>query len=113
MTRAIATFVAAFFLGIGLAGEPLAPLRALLAAAILAAATPLFARQRLNWITFATSFGAVIVACALQHGAIYPLAAVVALVFALLCASRFGRTIAPGAIATVGAVAGALFFFFV
>jgi hypothetical protein len=113
VTRAIDTLVAALLLGIGLAGEPLAPLRALLAAAILAAAAPLFARQRLTWVTFATLAVAVIVTCALQHGTVYPVAAVVALVFALLCASRFGRTIAPGAIASVGAVAGALFFFFV
>ena len=111
MTQLVAVVVAAFFLGIGLAGEPLEPLRAAVAAAVLAAAAVLLGSRASPLATFLAGFLGVLFTCFLQHGAAYPGSGVIALGLGALAASSFGRKLAPAVIATLGALVGAGLFF--
>lgn len=111
VTQLVAVVVAAFFLGIGLAGEPLEPLRATVCAAILAAAAVLLGSRASPLVTFLVGFLGVLLTCFLQHGAAYPGSGVIALGLGALAASSFGRKLAPALIATLGALIGAGLFF--
>ena len=111
MKQSSAVAAAAFFLGIGLAGEPLEPLRALIAAAALAVAATLLARRASPLSTFALGFLGVLGTCLLQHGAAYPGTGVLSLGLGGLAASSFGRKMAPGLIAAIGAALGSGLFF--
>lgn len=111
MNQLAAVATAAFFLGIGLAGEPLVPLRAIVAAAALTLAVLLLSRSSSPLITFAIAFLGVIGTCAAQHGAIYPGTGVLALGLGGLAASSFGRKMAPALIAAIGAALGSGLFF--
>jgi hypothetical protein len=112
MTQLLAIAIAAFFLGIGMAGEPLEPLRALICGVVLVvvalAASSIRARQ---WATFLFAFFGVLATCYVQHAAIYPGTGVVALGLGLLATSSFGRRTAPAAIAGFGSVLGLGLFF--
>lgn len=111
MNQLAAVATAAFFLGIGLAGEPLEPLRALVAAVVLAVAAVVLARVASPLVTFTVAFVGVIGTCALQHGAVYPGTGVLALGLGGLAASSFGRKMAPALIAAIGAALGSGLFF--
>jgi 4-amino-4-deoxy-L-arabinose transferase-like glycosyltransferase len=108
-TRAVA--IAAIFLGIGMAGEPFNPLRALIAGAIVLAVA-FMAGRRLNPLgTLLFAFICVLFVCFLQHGEVYPGTAVVALGLGVLGASSFGRHTAPPVIAGLCAIVGVALFF--
>jgi len=111
VSQLAAVATAAFFLGIGLAGEPLQPVRALAAAIALAVAVLLLSRFASPLITFAVGFLGVIGTCALQHGAVYPGTGVLAIGLGGLAASSFGRKMAPALIAAIGAALGSGLFF--
>lgn len=111
MTEIAAVAAAAFFLGIGLAGEPLNPFRALLAGAILVAVSLLLGPKASPLVTFLTGFAGVIVTCVLQHGVAYPGTGILALGLGGLAASAFGRRMAPALIASLGAIIGSGLFF--
>lgn len=111
MTQLGAVAVAAFFLGIGLAGEPLGPLRALIAGAVLIAVVILLGSRASPLTTFLVAFFGVVLTCFAQHGAVYPGTGVVALGLGGLAASSFGRRMAPALIASLGAVIGSGLFF--
>jgi hypothetical protein len=111
LTGLAAVATAAFFLGIGLAGEPLSPLRALVAGALLVLVAVLFGGRASPLLTFLTGFLGVIVTCVLQHGVAYPGTGVIALGLGVLGASSFGRRLAPALIASLGAVIGSGLFF--
>lgn len=111
MTQLTAVALAALFLGIGLAGEPLEPWRALIAAALLALCLAAFGRRHTALVLFLVGFLGVIVTCVLQRGTAYPGTLIVALALGALAASSWGRKMAPAAIATLGAVIGSGLFF--
>ena len=111
MNQLAAVAAAAFFLGIGLAGEPLEPLRALVAALVLIVAVVLFGRVASPLVTFAVAVVGVIGTCLLQHGAVYPGTGILALALGGLAASSFGRKMAPALIAAIGAALGSGLFF--
>lgn len=106
MTQLLAVVAAAFFLGIGLAGEPLNPMRALVAGIILAAAAILLGWKASPLVTFVVAFLGVALTCFLQHGEVYPGTGVVALGLGALGASSFGRRTAPAVIAGIGVLVG-------
>lgn len=111
MNQLGAVAVAAFFLGIGLAGEPLEPMRALIAAIALAVAVIVLARRPSALATFVLAFLGVLGTCLLQHGAAYPGTGILALGLGGLAASSFGRKMAPALIAAIGAALGSGLFF--
>jgi hypothetical protein len=106
MTQLVAVAIAAFFLGVGMAGEPIAPLRALLALAILLLVAVALEQRRSALILFLFGFAGVLLTCDLQHGEIYPGTGVVGLGLGGLAAASFGRHSAPGLIAVLGAIVG-------
>ena len=110
MTQLMAVAVAAFFLGVGLAGEPLHPLHALIAAAILAVAALVFGLRANPLTLFLMGFLGVLLACFLQHDEIYPGTGVVGVALGDLAASSFGRRTAPAVIAIIGVVVGTTIF---
>jgi hypothetical protein len=111
MTQLVAVAIAAFFLGIGMAGEPLAPLRALLAIAILVLVAAALGRRHSPLIVFLFGFTGVLLSCYLQHDEIYPGTGIVALGLGGLAASSLGRRTAPAVIAVLGTVVGAGLYF--
>jgi hypothetical protein len=72
VTQLRAVAVAAFFLGIGMAGEPFAPLHALLAAALLLLFAVALEPRSSPLIIFLFALAGVLLTCDLQHGEIYP-----------------------------------------
>jgi hypothetical protein len=112
VTQLLAVAIAAFFLGIGLAGEPLAPLRAIVAGVVLVVAAILLGRRASPLLTFLMGFFGVLFACYLQHQDYYLLGTgVISLGLGGLAASSFGRRMAPAVIVALGAIIGAGLFF--
>jgi len=112
MTQLVAVAVAAVFLGIGLAGEPLLPLRALIAAVVVIGTAVLLSRRASPMLTFFVGFFGVVVTHFLQDQDPYLLGTgVVALALGALAASSYGRRTAPALILALGAAIGAGLFF--
>jgi hypothetical protein len=124
--RAVA--VAAFLLGMGLAGEPFEPLPLLLAVAVVAILAFALERPGKPLQIFCVGFFGVLATVALAHarfgpssrpGAVvdqlylnlYPGSGVVGIGLGLLGASSAGRKHAPRTIAAIGAVVGVALFF--
>jgi hypothetical protein len=110
MTQLVAVAIAAFFLGVGMAGEPLAPLHAVLAIAILLLIATAFGRRHSPLTVFLLGFTGVLLTCYLQHGEIYPGTGIVGLGLGGLAASSLGRRTAPVLVAALGTVVGAALF---
>lgn len=111
MTQLRAVAIAAFFLGIGMAGEPFAPLHALLAAALLFLFAVALEPRSSPLIIFLFALAGVLLTCDLQHGEIYPGTGVVGLGLGGLAASSFGRHTAPAAVVVLGTLVGTGLFF--
>jgi hypothetical protein len=128
MTQARAVGIAAVFLGIGLAGEPLLPLRVLVAAVVVAILTLALQRPGTPLQIFVIGFFGVLIATALAHAYvgpsmrpttfaqqfylnIYPGSSVVGIGLGLLGAASLGRRDAPKVIAAIGALVGVALFF--
>jgi hypothetical protein len=110
MTQLRAVGIAAFFLGIGMAGEPFAPVRALIAAVILAVFVLALERGSTPVVVFAVGFLGVLLACFIQHNEIYPGTGVVAFGLGVLSVASLGRTYAPLVVSSLGAVVGTSLF---
>jgi hypothetical protein len=110
MTQLLAVAIAAFFLGIGMAGEPLNAPRAIVAGVILTVAAFVLGGRASPLATFLVAFLGVLLACYLQHGEIYPGTGVVALGLGGLAASSYGRAMAPTVIAVLGTLVGVSLF---
>ncbi len=106
MTQPIAVAIAAFFLGVGMAGEPFAPLHALLAIAILLLIATALGRRQTPLIVFLFGLAGVLLTCYLQHGEIYPGTGIVGLGLGALAAASLGRRTAPTLVAVLGTVVG-------
>lgn len=111
MTQWVAVAVAAVFLGIGMAGEPFAPLHALLAAAILLLVAVALGNRNAHLLIFLFGFSGVLLTCYLQHSEIYPGTGIVGIGLGALAAASLGRRSAPALVATLGTVVGAGLFF--
>lgn len=128
MTQMRAAAIAAFFLGIGLAGEPFQPIHALVSALIVAILCLALERNGTPLRGFIVAFFGTMITTALQHAdvnpltapvdysgqvyyGIYPGSAVVALGLGLLVAASYGRRTAPEVISGLGAVVGTSLFF--
>ena len=111
MTQLIAVAIAAFFLGIGMAGEPFAPLHAMLALAILLLIAVALDRRHSPLVVFLVGFTGVLLTCYLQHAEIYPGTGIVGLGLGGLAASSFGRRTAPALVAVLGTLVGTSLFF--
>lgn len=111
MTQLRSVAIAAFFLGIGMAGEPFAPLHALLAAAILMLVAVALEQRATPLIVFLFALAGVLLTCNLQHGEIYPGTGVVGLGLGGLAAASLGRPTAPAAVAVLGTLVGTGLFF--
>lgn len=112
MTQLLAAAFAAVFLGLGLAGEPLQPLRAMIAAVVVVGTALLLGRRSTPLVTFLIGFMGVIVTHFLQDQDPYLLGTtVVALALGALAAASYGRRLAPPLIVALGAVIGAGLFF--
>ena len=111
MTQLRAIAIAAFFLGIGFAGEPFVPMRALIAAVILLVASLIFQRLTTPLVSFIIAFAGLILTCYLQHSEFYPGEFVVALGFGLLAAASLGWRSAPATVSIVGVAIGTTLFF--
>jgi hypothetical protein len=111
MTQLRAVAIAAFFLGIGMAGEPFAPRQALLAMALLLLLAVALEARASALLIFLFALAGVLLTCYLQHGEIYPGTGIVALGLGGLAASSFGRRTAPAAVAVLGTVVGTGLFF--
>jgi len=108
----IAAAVASVFLGVGLAGEPLLPLRALLAAVLVVGTATLLSRRASPMLVFFVSFFGVLLTHFLQDEDPYLLGTgVVALALGALAAASYGRRHAPEFLIAIGAVVGAGLFF--
>jgi hypothetical protein len=110
MTQLMAVAVAALFLGIGLAGEPLNPMHVLITAAILGVTAIVLGIRATPLVTFLVGFVGVLLACFLQHDEVYPGTGVVALALGALAASSYGRRLAPAVIAGLGVIVGIVLF---
>ncbi|HZY96513.1 MAG TPA: hypothetical protein VFE35_05385 [Candidatus Cybelea sp.] len=111
MTQLRAVAIAAFFLGIGMAGEPFAPQKALLAAALLLLFAVALEPRTSPLIIFLFALAGVLLTCDLQHGEIYPGTGIVGLGLGGLAASSFGRQTAPALVVVLGTLLGAGLFF--
>jgi len=128
VTQIRAVGIAAFFLGLGLAGEPLQPLQALVAAIAVAVLALALARPGTPLQIFAVAFFGVLITTALSHAFIgastrptafaqqlylnvYPGTGVVGVGLGLLGAASQGRKHAPTVIAALGAIVGLALFF--
>jgi len=114
--RAVA--IAAFFLGLGMAGQPFEPRQALLALALLLLVAVILelllsvARESRPALTvFLFAFAGVLLTCQLQHGEVYPGTGIVALGLGGLAAASSGRRTAPVAVAVLGTLVGTGIFF--
>lgn len=111
MTQLRAVAVAAFFLGMGMAGQPFELRQALLALALLLLFAVAVEPRSSPLLIFLFAFAGVLLTCYLQHGEIYPGTGIVALGLGGLAASSFGRRTAPAAVAILGTVVGTGIFF--
>ncbi len=128
MTHVRAVGIAAFFLGIGLAGEPLQPGHALIAALVIAILTLALQRPGTPLQIFVVSFFGVLLSTALAHAYVgpsirpttfahqlylnvYPGTGVVGIGLGLLGAASYGRTYAPTVIVIIGVIVGTVLFF--
>ena len=128
MTQIRAIGIAAFFLGTGLAGEPLQPLHALVGAIAVAVLVIALARPGTPLQIFVVAFFGVLLSTALAHAYIgastrpttfaqqlylnvYPGTGVVGIGLGLLGAASLGRKNAPPVIAAIGAIVGIGLFF--
>ena len=111
MTQLVAVAIAAFFLGLGMAGEPFAPLHALLALTILLLIAVALDRRQSPLIVFLFGLCGVLLTCDLQHGEIYPGTGIVAIGLGGLAAASLGRRTAPTFVAAIGAVVGTGLYF--
>jgi hypothetical protein len=111
MTQLRAVAIAAFFLGIGMAGGPFVPRQALLALALLLLLAIALEARTSALVVFLSGFAGVLLTCYLQHGEIYPGTGIVGLGLGGLAASSFGRRTAPAAVAVLGTVVGTGLFF--
>lgn len=128
MTHVRAVGIAAFCLGIGLAGEPLQPGHALIAALVVAILTLALQRPGTPLQIFVVSFFGVLLATALAHAFVgpsipptafahqlylnvYPGSGVIGVGLGLLGAASYGRENAPTVIVIIGATVGAVLFF--
>jgi hypothetical protein len=111
MTQLVAVAIAAFFLGVGMAGEPLAPLRALLAITILLLMAIAFERVQTPLVLFLFGLSGVLLTCYIQHDEIYPGTGIVGIGLGGLAAASLGRRTAPALVAVLGSVVGAGLYF--
>ena len=111
MTQMRAVAIAALFLGVGMAGQPLEPLHLLLAGALLLLFAVAFERGPTMLLVFLFGFAGVLLACYVQHAEVYPGTGVVGLGLGGLAAASSGRPYAPYAIAGLGAIIGTTLFF--
>jgi hypothetical protein len=111
VTQLRAVAVAAFFLGIGMAGQPFMLRQALLAIALLLLLAVALEQRTSPLIIFLFAFAGVFLTCYLQHGEIYPGTGIVGLGLGALAAASLGRRTAPAAVAVLGTVVGAGIFF--
>jgi hypothetical protein len=111
MTQLVAVAIAAFFLGLGMAGEPFAPLHALLAIAILLFIAVALGNRHSPLIVFLFGLSGVLLSCYLQHGEIYPGTGIVGLGLGGLAAASLGRRTAPTFVAVLGTLLGTSLFF--
>lgn len=111
MSQLLAVAIAAFFLGIGMAGEPFAPLHALLAITILLLIATALDRRQTPLIVFLFGLSGVLLACYVEHGEIYPGTGVVGIGLGGLAASSLGRRYAPVVIALLGTIVGLTLYF--
>lgn len=115
VTQLRAVAIAAFFLGIGMAGHPFAPEKALLAAALLLLFAVAFEPRSSPLVTFLFALAGVLLTCNLQHTEIYPVCdqrtGVVGVGLGALAAASFGRHYAPAAVAVLGTLVGTGLFF--
>ena len=123
MNQVRAVAVAALFLGVGLAGEPLQPVHVLIAAGVLAILALALERPGTPLQVFVVGFFGVLIATALSHAYVgpafrpqtfaqqlylnvYPGSGVVGIGLGLLGAASDGRKDAPKVIAAIGALVG-------
>ncbi|MFZ0362799.1 MAG: hypothetical protein WAL67_01185 [Candidatus Cybelea sp.] len=111
MPQLVAVAIAAFFLGIGMAGEPFERLHALLAIAILLLIAVALESRHSPLIAFLFALAGVLLTCYLQHGEIYPGTGIVGIGLGGLAAASLGRRSAPAFVATLGTLVGAGLFF--
>lgn len=110
MTQLRAVAIAAFFLGIGMAGQPFMPLRALLALLVLLLFAVALESRSSPLAIFLFAFAGVLLTCYAQHQEIYPGTGIVGLGLGGLAASSLGRRTAPPAVAVLGTVVGVSLF---
>jgi len=94
-----------------LAGEPFAPLHALLAVAVLLLIAAALDRRATPLIVFLFGVAGVLLTCYFQHAEIYPGSGVVGVGLGGLAASSLGRRHAPAFIAILGTLVGAGLYF--
>ncbi|MBV9027203.1 MAG: hypothetical protein JO311_01185 [Candidatus Eremiobacteraeota bacterium] len=111
MTQQRGVAIAAFFLGLGMAGQPFQPLHALLAAAILVFVAVAVEARSSPLLLFLFALAGVLLTCYLQHAEVYPGTGVVGVGLGGLAAASFGRRTAPALIAALGTIVGVALFF--
>jgi hypothetical protein len=112
LSQIAAVAIAAYLLGLGLAGRPLFAVHALIALAIVLAGAIVVSIRPSTLGLFLLGFLGVIVTAYAQHADGYLLGTgIVALGLGALAASSYGRRTAPILIALVGALIGAGLFF--
>jgi hypothetical protein len=94
-----------------MAGEPFAPLHALLALTILLLIALAFDRRSSPSIVFLFGVAGVLLTCYLQHNEIYPGTGIVGIGLGGLAASSLGRRTAPVFVAVLGTLVGTGLFF--
>jgi hypothetical protein len=118
VTQLRAVAIAAFFLGLGMAGQPFELRQALLALALLLLVAVILelllavAREpRPALIVFLFALAGVLLTCDLQHGEVYPGTGIVGIGLGGLAAASYGRKTAPAAVAVLGTLVGTGIFF--
>jgi len=111
VSQLVAVAIAAFFLGLGMAGEPFAPLHALLAICILLLIAAALDRIASPLLVFLFGLTGVLLTCYLQHGEIYPGTGIVGIGLGGLAAASLGRRTAPAVVAALGTVVGTTLYF--
>ena len=111
MSQLVAVAIAAFFLGLGMAGEPFVPLHALLAITILLLVAAALDRRTTPLIAFLFGLSGVLLTCYLQHGEIYPGTGIVGIGLGGLAAASLGRPTAPPVVAVLGTLVGTGLYF--
>jgi hypothetical protein len=106
MTQLLAVAIAAFFLGVGMAGAPFSPLHAMLAIAILLLVAIALERRHSPLLVFLFGLAGVLLTCNLQHGEIYPGSGIVGIGLGGLAAASLGRPAAPIVITLLGTLVG-------